>query len=363
MGDLAKKYNLKSPAVKRLMREAAELSEPTDQYFAQPLDDNLFEWHFTVRGPPDTEFDDGRYHGRITLPPEYPMKPPSIILLTPNGRFEIGKKICLSMSAHHPETWQPSWSIRTVLLALIGFMPTPGGGAIGALDHTPEERKVMAKRSKTWTCEACGSNNEASLLERDPTKEKEETEEVKELASQINFKGEDKSKQSAATPTQSQTTTTTSQSAINNSQQQAAAAQMSQMYANYNQFYGMQQQQQNPMFANQQFQQPSQQQTPSSQPTTTETTTTQSSAQPNTGSTETTTNENTDTTNLRQRRQGADSSRSSSPATTPTPTHNQTQGQSKLETVSFYMLWIVLVPLVLLILRRLGMENSGMGKH
>ncbi|EDO28988.1 predicted protein, partial [Nematostella vectensis] len=74
--------------------------------------DNLFEWHFTVRGPPDTEFAGGRYHGRIILPPEYPMKPPSIMLLTPNGRFEIGKKICLSMSAHHPETWQPSWSSK-----------------------------------------------------------------------------------------------------------------------------------------------------------------------------------------------------------------------------------------------------------
>lgn len=46
------------------------------------LQDNLFEWHFTVRGPPDTEFEGGRYHGRIILPPEYPMKPPSIMLLT-----------------------------------------------------------------------------------------------------------------------------------------------------------------------------------------------------------------------------------------------------------------------------------------
>ena len=44
--------------------------------------DNLFEWHFTVRGPPDSDFAGGRYHGRITLPPEYPMKPPSIMLLT-----------------------------------------------------------------------------------------------------------------------------------------------------------------------------------------------------------------------------------------------------------------------------------------
>ena len=35
--------------------------------------------------------------------------------LQPNGRFETGKKICLSMSAHHPETWQPSWSSKFVL--------------------------------------------------------------------------------------------------------------------------------------------------------------------------------------------------------------------------------------------------------
>uniref|UniRef100_A0A3B5KSL6 UBC core domain-containing protein n=1 Tax=Xiphophorus couchianus TaxID=32473 RepID=A0A3B5KSL6_9TELE len=40
------------------------------------LQDNLFEWHFSVRGPPDSDFDGGVYHGRIVLPPEYPMKPP-----------------------------------------------------------------------------------------------------------------------------------------------------------------------------------------------------------------------------------------------------------------------------------------------
>ncbi len=47
-----------------------------------PFQDNLFEWHFTIRGPADSEFEGGIYHGRIVLPPEYPMKPPSIILLT-----------------------------------------------------------------------------------------------------------------------------------------------------------------------------------------------------------------------------------------------------------------------------------------
>ena len=69
----------------------------------------------------------------------------------PNGRFEVGKKICLSISGHHPETWQPSWSIRTALLAIIAFMPSPGQGTIGSLDYTADERRALARRSRSWS--------------------------------------------------------------------------------------------------------------------------------------------------------------------------------------------------------------------
>ncbi|NXL57347.1 UB2J1 enzyme, partial [Chordeiles acutipennis] len=176
-------------AVKRLMKEAAELKDPTDHYHAQPLEDNLFEWHFTVRGPPDSDFDGGIYHGRIVLPPEYPMKPPSIILLTANGRFEVGKKICLSISGHHPETWQPSWSIRTALLAIIGFMPTKGEGAIGSLDYTPEERRALAKKSQDFCCEMCGTSMKTALLPlTSGSISSQADKEAKELARQISFK-------------------------------------------------------------------------------------------------------------------------------------------------------------------------------
>ena len=34
----------------------------------------------------------GRYHGKIVFPNEYPFKPPSIFMLTPNGRFETGRR-------------------------------------------------------------------------------------------------------------------------------------------------------------------------------------------------------------------------------------------------------------------------------
>lgn len=187
MEEFKERYNTKCPGVKRLMREAIELAEATEEYCARPLEDNLFEWHFTIQGPKGTEFENGVYHGRIILPKEYPMQPPHIILLTPNGRFEVNKKICLSISGHHPETWQPSWSIRTALLALIAFMPTPSERTIGSLDYTPAERKALAKKSKCFECSQCGLT--ALLLSC--TAAQPLTEEEKTVLSQIALKGEE----------------------------------------------------------------------------------------------------------------------------------------------------------------------------
>nr|XP_043605885.1 ubiquitin-conjugating enzyme E2 32 [Erigeron canadensis] len=146
MGD---KYNMKNPSVKRILQEVKEMqSNPSDDFMSLPLEENIFEWHFAIRGPSDTEFEGGIYHGRIQLPSEYPFKPPSFQLLTPNGRFETQTKICLSISNHHPEHWQPSWSVRTALTALIAFMPTSPNGALGSLDYKKEERRILAVKSR-----------------------------------------------------------------------------------------------------------------------------------------------------------------------------------------------------------------------
>ncbi|KAE8708821.1 Ubiquitin-conjugating enzyme E2 J1 [Hibiscus syriacus] len=139
------KYNLKNPAVKRILQEVKEMqSNPSDDFMSLPLEENIFEWQFAIRGPRDSEFEGGIYHGRIQLPAEYPFKPPSFMLMTPNGRFETHTKICLSISNHHPEHWQPSWSVRTALVALIAFMPTSPNGAVGSLDYKKEERHALA---------------------------------------------------------------------------------------------------------------------------------------------------------------------------------------------------------------------------
>eukprot|EP00056_Hartaetosiga_gracilis_P018284 m.10394 g.10394 ORF g.10394 m.10394 type:complete len:281 (+) comp6587_c0_seq1:44-886(+) len=172
----------RSPGMKRIMREAKELANATYDYHARPMDDNVFEWHFTIRGPRDSVYDGGIYHGIIRLPSEYPLKPPSIIINTKNGRFEVGKRICLSMSDYHPETWQPAWTIRTVLLALIAFFPTPGNGAVGSVRCTDEERKKLARRSVHFECEECGKVCDLLLKERETAAKKSSDDEaIKEI--------------------------------------------------------------------------------------------------------------------------------------------------------------------------------------
>ncbi|KAF8487638.1 ubiquitin-conjugating enzyme/RWD-like protein [Gautieria morchelliformis] len=114
-----------------------------------------------MRGPAGTEFEGGIYHFRIQLPSEYPFRPPSIMLLTPNGRFELNTKICISFTNYHEELWQPAWGVRTAIIALQGFFPLKGETAVGvgAVEYPTLERKRLAKLSRDWRCPRCEKAN------------------------------------------------------------------------------------------------------------------------------------------------------------------------------------------------------------
>lgn len=158
-------FNAKSPSIKRILKEAAELStNPDPTLHAAPLDSNLFEWHFTLRGPPSTPYASGAYHGRIILPQQYPLRPPSFRFLTPSGRFEVNREICLSISGHHEETWQPAWGIRTALWALRAFMEGGAKGQVGGMEMGEGERRRLAEESKGWKCNGCGGRNNEEIL-------------------------------------------------------------------------------------------------------------------------------------------------------------------------------------------------------
>jgi ubiquitin-conjugating enzyme E2 J1 len=161
-----------SPTIRRLLKETAELSSPSSNpnpaFYAAPVSDaDLHDWHFTLLGPPSpSPYAGGMYHGRITLPPTYPLKPPNFRFLTPSGRFEVNREICLSISGFHEETWMPAWGVRTALTALRSFMAEQGSaGQVGGLEASKEVRARLAKESRTWRCDACKKTNETIMRE------------------------------------------------------------------------------------------------------------------------------------------------------------------------------------------------------
>lgn len=76
-----------------------------------------------VPGAKGSPYEGGYYHGKLKFPPEYPLKPPSIMMITPSGRFKPNTRLCLSMSDFHPESWNPMWSVSTILMGLQVRMP------------------------------------------------------------------------------------------------------------------------------------------------------------------------------------------------------------------------------------------------
>lgn len=118
-------------------------------FVAIPDTKNIFEWHFVIFGLTDCPYEGGFYHGKLLFPNEYPMKPPGIVMITPSGRFDPKKRICLSISDFHPETWNPVWKIETILTALVSFMNSDemSTGCVVTSNHVKRE---LARVSLQW---------------------------------------------------------------------------------------------------------------------------------------------------------------------------------------------------------------------
>ncbi|GAB6019819.1 hypothetical protein CHUAL_001360 [Chamberlinius hualienensis] len=134
-------------AISRLKQDYLRLKkDPVPYITAEPLPSNLLEWHYIVRGPSNTPYQDGIYHGKLVFPNEFPYKPPSIYILTPNGRFRINTRLCLSISDFHPDTWNPAWSVATILTGLLSFM-LEKNPTLGSIETSDYEKNQFAWNS------------------------------------------------------------------------------------------------------------------------------------------------------------------------------------------------------------------------
>ncbi|CEL91729.1 unnamed protein product [Vitrella brassicaformis CCMP3155] len=136
-------------AVGRLNRELHQLEkDPVPHIVVKPSPSSMFVWHYVLHDlPKDTAYAGGVYHGKLVFPQNYPFAPPAIYMITNNGRFQINTKLCLSMSDFHPESWNPSWRIESILTGLLSFMTDPTeprttGGLLSSFAH---RRKLALK--------------------------------------------------------------------------------------------------------------------------------------------------------------------------------------------------------------------------
>ncbi|KAJ7691966.1 ubiquitin-conjugating enzyme/RWD-like protein [Mycena rosella] len=137
-------------AYKRLTKEYVTMQkEPPPFVWAAPDEKNILTWNFLIRGPADSPFAGGEYHGVLQFPSEYPFKPPGIKMLTPSGRFHPDKKICFSMSDFHPGTWNPAWSVATILTGLLSFMLSDEM-TTGSVTSSDAHKRAFAARSHAW---------------------------------------------------------------------------------------------------------------------------------------------------------------------------------------------------------------------
>jgi len=144
---MSAKKSRNTSATARLKQDYIRLiKDPVPYVAAAPLPANILEWHYVVTGPENTPYEGGIYHGKLVFPRDFPFKPPSIYMITPSGRFKTNTRLCLSISDFHPDTWNPAWTVGSILTGLISFMveTTP---TLGSLDSSDQAKKQLAVNS------------------------------------------------------------------------------------------------------------------------------------------------------------------------------------------------------------------------
>ncbi|KAM3718940.1 Ubiquitin-conjugating enzyme E2 [Dirofilaria immitis] len=137
-------------AVSRLKKDYAKLmKDPVPYVMAAPLHSNILEWHYVIRGAPQTPYEGGFYHGKLIFPPDFPFKPPSIFMLTPSGRFQTNTRLCLSISDFHPDTWNPAWTVSTIITGLLSFM-NDTAPTLGSIASSDAEKRILARKSREF---------------------------------------------------------------------------------------------------------------------------------------------------------------------------------------------------------------------
>jgi ubiquitin-protein ligase len=149
--------------LKRINGDFKKFTEENPSHFdVYPNPENILEIYFLLVGREKTNYEGGLYIGKIVHSPEYPRKAPDYYVYTPNGRFEINKKICLTNSAYHQADWAPAaWNLITLLEGFASVwhsdIPEDKVGISHISNTSSSELKRLAQESINFNTEKMNS--------------------------------------------------------------------------------------------------------------------------------------------------------------------------------------------------------------
>ena len=139
---------------KRILSEVKELrSEKNQYYYAKPIEDNLYEWIASIRGPKQTPYENGVFTIHIVLPEEYPFKPPKLQFITKifHPNISYNGDICLDLLK---KEWSPILNISSLLLSIISLLndPNPEDPLVDNIAYIYKNNKEEYKKiAREWT--------------------------------------------------------------------------------------------------------------------------------------------------------------------------------------------------------------------
>lgn len=109
----------------RIKKEIKEMNKSKDKNITAKVSEHDFtQWSGTIIGPKDTPYENGVYKLKITLPRDYPFKPPKILFETKIYHCNISSRgeICLDILK---DGWSPALTIEKTLLSLVTLLEHP----------------------------------------------------------------------------------------------------------------------------------------------------------------------------------------------------------------------------------------------
>lgn len=145
-------------SMKRISKELAELIETPPAGISVQLADesDVYKWKVLMKGPEGTPYQGGTFLVNLTLPNEYPFKPPTVSFATkiyhPNVSNDDKGSMCLGMLKS--DEWKPSSRIAAVLEFARQLLvePMPDDAVEGRIaEQYSNDRKRFEEVARDWT--------------------------------------------------------------------------------------------------------------------------------------------------------------------------------------------------------------------